>query len=448
MAKKITTEEFIERAEKIHGKYNYDYSKIHYVNAKTPITIICPKHGEFKKTPDKFLSGQGCKKCSNEKKSLKHLMTTKEFVEKANRAHGNKYDYSKTDLEHRLERNKVIITCPLHGDFKQEISSHLNGHGCPKCANNDKLSTEDFIASCKTIYGDKYDYTKTIYKNNNTNVIVTCKKHGEFQKPPFSLLKGKGCQQCSREAMSIKNSKGKQKFVKEAQALYGVKNYDYSNVKYINDRTPIEIICPKHGSFWQLPSNHLKGKEGCPKCQSEKMSKLFLMTTKEFVEKAKKIHGDKYDYSKTDLKNRKNNDKVLITCRKHGDFWQNITMHIEGHGCPKCNYSHLENEISTLLKENHIVFEEQKRFDWLGKQSLDFYIPSKQIAIECQGEQHFKPIKHFGGNIAFKVQQERDKRKKQLCEKHSIKIIYYSKENYNNDVISEEKQLVKIINNF
>lgn len=446
MVKKLTTEEFIECAEKIYSKCKYDYSKVHYVNAKTPVTIICPTHGEFKKSPDKFLNGQGCKKCSNEKKSLSHLMTIKEFVAKAKKIHGDKYDYFKTDLTHRLEGNKIIVTCLSHGDFKQDVYSHLQGHGCPKCAKNDKLSTEDFIASCRAIYDDKYDYSKTVYNGSNRNVIVTCKKHGDFQKTPFSLLKGKGCQKCSRKAMSIKNSKGKEKFVEESKALYGDKKYDYSKVEYVNSRTPIEIICPKHGSFWQLPCNHLQGKEGCPICKSEKMSKIFLMTTKEFIEKAKQVHGDKYDYSKTDLKNRKNNDKVLITCPKHRDFWQNITMHIEGHGCPICNSSHLENELRQLLKENNIEFEEQKKFDWLGKQSLDFYLSNKNIAIECQGEQHFKAITHFGGKIAFQVQQERDRRKKQLCEDNDINLLYFAKEKYNDDVIISGSQIVKIIN--
>ena len=105
-------------------------------------------------------------------------------------------------------------------------------------------------------------------------------------------------------------------FIEKAKKVHGDK-YDYSKVEYVNSRTKICIICPQHGEFWQTPNAHLM-KEGCPKCKGENVSKVNRRTTNEFIEKAKKVHGDKYDYSKVDYKN--NSTKVCIICPIHGEF--------------------------------------------------------------------------------------------------------------------------------
>ena len=97
-------------------------------------------------------------------------------------------------------------------------------------------------------------------------------------------------------------------FIEKAKNIHKDK-YDYSKVEYIDSKTKICIICPKHGEFWQTPANHLKGR-GCPKCSFKKMSDLKLKTTNKFIEDAKNIHGDKYDYSKVEYKDNKT--KVCI----------------------------------------------------------------------------------------------------------------------------------------
>ena len=91
--KKLTREEFIKKAKEIHGN-KYDYSKAEYVDTHTKVSIICPIHGEFLQSPHENYKGNGCKKCLAEKRKLSH----KEFVEKAEKIHGKKYDYSKVDL--------------------------------------------------------------------------------------------------------------------------------------------------------------------------------------------------------------------------------------------------------------------------------------------------------------------------------------------------------------
>jgi Protein of unknown function (DUF723). len=151
------------------------------------------------------------------------------------------------------------------------------------------------------------------------------------------------------------------------------------------------------------------------------------MDTDYFKEKASIVHNNKYDYSLVDYKG--NLEKVRIICPIHGVYEQVAQYHLAGNGCPACNESHMEKDIRRLLKRNHIVFESQKSFDWLtfeGRMSLDFFIPEYGVAIECQGGQHFKAVDWYGGDDMFKRTKARDERKKALCNKHGIEILYYS----------------------
>lgn len=126
MGKKKTLSEVLADFQKVHGN-KYDYSKVEYINARTPVTIICREHGEFSMMPNDHKRGKGCSECSNKKK-----LTTEEFIRKAKLKHGDIYDYSKTVVNGN-NKSYVTITCPIHGDFEQRINNHLNGHGCIKC---------------------------------------------------------------------------------------------------------------------------------------------------------------------------------------------------------------------------------------------------------------------------------------------------------------------------
>lgn len=134
-------------------------------------------------------------------------------------------------------------------------------------------------------------------------------------------------------------------FIKRAREIYG-SMYDYSKVNYINAKTKVEIICPIHGPFWQRPNDHLSG-YGCFTCGYEKLSNILRSTKEQFIEKARTIHRDMYDYSKVNYINNKT--KVEIICPEHGSFYQNPETHIrgEGHGCPKCGS--IQNSLSSRL---------------------------------------------------------------------------------------------------
>ncbi len=372
-------ENFIIKSNLKHnGKY--DYSKVEYVNNETKVCIICPEHGEFWQTPHNHSCGQGCPKCSLETRINKRKKTKEQFIEDAKKIHGNKYDYSKVEYTGN-NKTKVCIICPTHGEFWQKPNSHLNGHGCLAC----------WVDERQTFLRNKLGFTKD-------------------------------------------------EFIEQAKKIHGNK-YDYSKVEYINSSTKVCIICPTHGEFWQTPDAHLQG-QGCPICGSEKRhetikSKLGF-TKEQFIEKAKKIHGDKYDYSKVEYVN--SNTKVCIICPIHGEFWQRPSGHLDGHGCPICNESKLEREIRLMLSENNIKYVRccgKDIFVWLKKQHLDFYLPEYNIAIECQGEQHFTAIKHFGGEEKLKDTIRRDLEKKKICEKNGIKILYYT-----NYICEESKGMI------
>ena len=284
------------------------------------------------------------------------------------------------------------------------------------------MGKEEFVARARQVHRDKYDYSKVEYIGFDIKVCIICPKHGEFWQSPNNHLHGKGCRECAKELAKIRNILSTEQFVEKARKIHGDR-YDYSKVEYKNTKTKVCIICPTHGEFWQSPNSHLR-KHGCPKCKIDGIIKRQTMSNQTFIERSKKIHGDKYDYSKVDYKSCY--DKVCVICPKHGEFWQIPCYHLSGNGCPKCNQSQLEKEIERYLIELNINFEQSKHFKWLGFQHLDFYLPEYKIAIECQGEQHFEPIKHFGGENKYKLQQERDKRKKQLCKENGIDLLYYT----------------------
>ena len=357
--------------------------------------------------------------------------TKEEFIKAAKEKHGDKYDYSKVNYVGAL--TKVCIICTKHGEFEQRPADHIKGKGCPTCGGkmsrkNRSSPKEDFIIKARKVHGEKYDYSKVEYVNNKTKLCIICPEHGEFLQTPSSHLQGKGCQKCGVENRSKKRTLKKEEFIKNGCEKHGDK-YDYSKVKYVNARTKVCIICLEHGEFWQRPYSHLGGC-GCPECGDNKISDIKTSTKEEFIKKSYFVHGDKYDYTKVDYVNSKT--KVCINCSEHGEFWQIPTEHIQGKGCQKCNLSHLERSVINYLDEVGITYDYQKRFDWLGRQSLDFYLPDYNIGVECQGIQHFESVEYFGGNKGFKKTLERDKRKKALCEKHDVKLLYFGDTpNYN-----------------
>ena len=190
--KKLTLQQFIEKAKLIHGN-KYDYSKVEYINSQTKVCIICNEHGEFWQTPNNHLKSNGCPICGKIKQNKSETRTTEDFIKKSIIIHNNKYDYSKTKYNGALK--KICIICPEHGEFWQVANSHLQGCGCKKCKGFEKTN-EEWIKKAKLTHGNKYDYSKVEYINAQTKVCIICPEHGEFWQLPNNHLKGNGCPNC------------------------------------------------------------------------------------------------------------------------------------------------------------------------------------------------------------------------------------------------------------
>jgi len=190
MGKRSTTEEFIAKSKLIHGD-RYRYQNVHYINNSTKVNIECTIHGTFSQAPGPHLSQkQGCPICAGTKQS-----TTLEFIEKSKLIHGTRYNYDK--VEYVRAHDNVIIICAIHGDFLRAPTDHLHGCGCNKCGGSYSPTIEEFIEKAQLIHSNKYSYTRAMYVNAHTNIIIICPTHGEYVKSPSNHIQGAGCPVCS-----------------------------------------------------------------------------------------------------------------------------------------------------------------------------------------------------------------------------------------------------------
>jgi prepilin-type processing-associated H-X9-DG protein len=211
-------------------------------------------------------------------------------------------------------------------------------------------------------------------------------------------------------------------FIFKSLNIHGNK-YNYLFVDYINSKTKVKILCPKHGEFLQKPNDHLSG-YGCKKCQYEKTSRENKFTNEIFIEKAKQTHEDRFDYSLVNYNGYEN--KVTIICNKHGKFEQSPHNHLNGAGCPSCSESRGEKKIAEILKNNNIQFEREKIFaDLKDKSNLfyDFYLPEYKLFIEYEGLQHYISIPFFGGKDGLLKTKNHDRIKYKYAVNNGYKIL-------------------------
>lgn len=320
MGRPVTQDEFITRSKEIFGEGYFDYRKAFYKRMDIKITLFCNKHKiEFDISPNAHLSRErGCRECGKQ-------IDTKTFIEKSKEIFGNSLDYSKA--KYTGAHGKVILICKKHNEFSISATQHINEkRGCLICfgcqettasfikrsesifgdainhskvnyvnskipillicnlcnrefeippavhlcykrgclfCNAGKIDTEKFIIQAKEIYGDKYDYSKSIYGGCKKKLIITCgiKNHGDFERDPSHFLtRNQGCPKCSYNAKRDLN------FVIEKSNEIHNNKYDFSKAIYNGMFVNLIIICPTHGEFDQAPSNHIHSKSGCPKC--------------------------------------------------------------------------------------------------------------------------------------------------------------------------------------
>jgi hypothetical protein len=303
--------------------------------------------------------------------------------------------------------------------MRELIRNILREHTTKFIVESSKLSQDEFINRAKKVHGDKYDYSDVEYVTGKTPVKINCPIHGQFSQRPAGHLEGQGCKICSFEQMAQDNSLSKDQFIERSKKVHGDK-FDYSKVDYTKGSDKVTIICPIHGEFQQRAKDHMGGL-GCDKCSGRSRG-----DTESFIEKAKQLHGDKYDYSKVNYVN--NRTKVEIICKKHGPFMQTPTNHLSNQGCPTCLESKGEKFVAEILTNNNIAFEREFEFDdcigitskFCKKLPFDFYIPKYNTCIEYDGRQHFEPVY---GQENLEAQKVRDRLKDEYCKENGIKLI-------------------------
>ncbi len=453
---------FIKKSKEKFGN-KFDYSKVEYVDSKTPVTLISKEYGEF--TIDMYhhlrLKNGYCDKSKvyhRVRVSDCKKLSTDYIIKRCQYIYGDRYDYSKVEYKGGNSKTEVVeIICPIHGSFFKKYENILKRDcGCPKCSKEkakDKKKLSDiitngkkFIERSKKKFGDRFDYSEVKYVDVKTPITLICKKHLiKFNVTPNNHLNAVfgGCGKCYNEYIeSTKKVKSKltkeekrkkiieykkKHFIENAIKKFG-NRYDYSEVKYVDCKTPVNIIDKMFNNevFSIKPYNFLHSARG-RKDNSE-------IKTKKFIKKAKKIHGDRYDYSKVEYIDSKT--KVCIICPEHGEFWQTPHNHLItrngncGCDCPKCSnaVSKLENDIINRLTEEKIKFKkEYTNKELFGRMRGDFYIKSCNVIIECQGSQHFeesnKLHNSYGGSLSGQI--ERDYNFSKCCKNANIKLFYY-----------------------
>jgi len=207
---KLNNEEFIKRANIVHNN-KYDYSMVEYKNVETKVLIKCLTHGEFKQTPHCHLDGQGCFFCGKEKTLISNFETHDNFLKKAIEIHGNKYEYiskyssQKEKIKILCKKHGIFLQTPkyhLQGNGCQKCGLEFKG----------KIkSNEDFVKLANEIHNYKYDYSKTNFTFSVGKIIIICPIHGEFKQLAKNHLCGRGCPSCKtsngeREIMKILES--------------------------------------------------------------------------------------------------------------------------------------------------------------------------------------------------------------------------------------------------
>ena len=317
-------------------------------------------------------------------------LTTEEFIERAVEKHGDRYDYSNSIYIN--SRTPINIGCKIHGFFKQKMAGHLNTSGCAKCG-IDKYSTtrtlteEEFLLRLPK---DREYNVISEYKGFNYKIKVS-DKYGEYEMAAKSLIEG------SLPTMVSAIDKTKY-IINKAEEVHN-HFYDYSLVEY-NREGKIIIICKDHGQFKQHFSQHFLG-AGCRKCMLAKREKPIDIRLANFIEKAKVVHNNIYSYIKSDYIDEEN--KTTIICNMHGEYIQDLSIHLSGKGCYSCG----RGRIVEYLRQSSVSWDYTS---WINAGKISKRFDSfKVYIIKCwdEKEEFYKIGKTFSTTKnRFKTKKE------------------------------------------
>lgn len=440
---RITLEEMIKRHKENNS--NSDYIYIKTILGKTlhdKVVITCKEHGDFLQAPHEHMKGQGCPKCAIEKNRQMRITEVDDLIELSKIKFKNKFSYEKTRKTYKNVKSKCSFHCnECNIDFEVSFQHHLRTKDgcCFEC----RKKVKNFFKEKKKLKQKEIQEKRDKIKVRNEaekKAKEERRKQLQIEREQREIEKARIKEENRRKREERISPEGLFEYFKKRVKELGIdKKYDLSYITdYVNAQTKIPVYCHEkdefgreHGIFMTKPTTLLHGC-GCPKCANK-----YSYTADELLMKFRKMYGNSYDYG--DLNNKQSKDKIDVFCKKC-DRWfkQVLVTHLNNHGCPYCQRSRLEVMIENTLNKGNIVYNYQKRFEWLGLQSIDFYIPSLNIGIECQGSQHFTPSPKFGGEEQLKVNIERDKRKKQLCKENNLQLIYFLDKKYNSYMNEED----------
>lgn len=250
-----------------------------------------------------------------------------------------------------------------------------------------KITTEEYISRAIAVHGNKFSYELTEYVDRKTLITITCPVHGPIKVNPYNHIRlGTGCSECAKDEKIRTAPRDKESFIAKSRQIHGDK-YNYDKVIYIDYKTPVEIVCPIHGSFFMKPFIHIQPayRQGCTKCAVEKRVKERTGNAEEFINKSNALYNYKYNYDKVVYVNRLT--PVIITCPIHGDFKQKPNSHLNGHECSKCKHPHINGRSrDDMLKDFHSIHQGLYSYPDLPERCNEH----EKIKIHCQKHGIFK----------------------------------------------------------
>lgn len=381
---------FIEKSKNIHGD-NFDYSKFEYHGAKIKSILVCNIcKTEFLSTPSNHLTGSGCKKCFDKKRSS-------DIIQK-------KLKIQYADWEFNFDNyinsdSKIEYTCNKKHTGVSSYRNMVRFNVCLECSKMKILQTKKNKITGKGL--------EIINCSDGSEIECRCLKckHSIIGKIDKFLYKNFECKYCI--------------LLEESDLLKSQK------IKLLNigeGEKKLYLECDMGHRYTQDRRNLLSNR-GCNECRKDNIT-----YKKEDVFKIlNELHGGLYTYDEDSYKSIR--EKINITCRKGHSFKQRVSNHLQGKGCPICRESFGERNISIYLENKNIEFIRQKKFPdckYVGHLPFDFYIPNMNICIEYDGIQHFKPIDIFGGIKEFEKTKIKDKIKNEYCAKNNITLIRIS----------------------
>ena len=390
MAKKLTNDEFIERANKIHNNF-YSYPD-KYVNNRKKMKIICPIHGEFYQTPKAHLNGQGCPKCANLNKYPQKIET---FLKKAKNRFGDKYSFPYIKDEYKENKSKISIHCNKCGnDYQKSALDFLRSDdgGCQQCDYNAKwLKSFTEINQIEHLHElIPFKGLIDINPKKKNKIQFKCEKHGIFEINAYTALTSKcECPKCKGKIGDVTKRISFEEFNEKLFKKYG-DSVKPIKLTFINMNTPMKFICKTCGTVFQrTPEAFLQNdfKNPCPKCSKELQTKDRTKTNEKFIQDAIKIYGkDAYSFDK--LNYIKSSESVTIKCNTCGRYFTiEANSFLEGHGCPYHNHvsSIMEKELADYIKTIYKGEIIQNDRTVLNGKELDIFIPDKSLAFEFDG---------------------------------------------------------------